>query len=263
MRGMFEAIFKKTRRLIISGLPAGRVGINTKGDVTKYFDKKVENEIIFEIKKHVKFRACIISEEIKNPFIINPHAKTGLHYIVIDPVDGSDNYLARVPFVATAIAVFDDKLRPVYSFVGNYYTGDFIYADKKAAFFNSKKFKGPFIRPPKDLLILTVSKTKTKNPAKFMALADKFDIVRSFGATAGEMLLVAKGEAKAFVDVRGSLTLENFAPYFLIARHAGLKMTDHTGRDIKLTSLSMKKGYKLIFARRSFLDKITAETRLI
>jgi fructose-1,6-bisphosphatase/inositol monophosphatase family enzyme len=77
------------------------------------------------------------------------------------------------------------------------------------------------------------------------------------------MLLVAKGEAKAFVDVRGTLTLENFAPYFLIARHAGLKITDHAGKDLRLESLSMKKGYKLIFAQKPFLKKIIAETRLI
>lgn len=263
MKGALEAIFKKTRRLILSGLPAGRIGINVKGDVTKYFDKKVENVIISEIKKHIRFRACIISEEIKNPFIINSRARTPLHYIVIDPVDGSDNYLARVPFVAVAIAVFDDRLQPVYSFAGNYYTGDSIYADRKAAFFNSKKFRGPFIRPPKELLVLTVSKTRTKKPGRFMALANKFDIVRSFGATAGEMLLVAKGEAKAFVDVRGTLTLENFAPYFLIARHAGLKMTDHTGKDLKPGSLSMKKGYKIVFSQKSFLNRIVSETRLI
>jgi fructose-1,6-bisphosphatase/inositol monophosphatase family enzyme len=285
MQRLFGSIYKKTRRLILHGMPATRIGINTKGDVTKYFDKHTENVIISELKKHVKFKARIISEELKKPIIINPdktdmrraqRVSTGrtrrtqcvstekpMHYIIIDPVDGSDNYLARVPFVAIAIAVFDEKLQPVYSLAGNYYTGDFIYADREAAYFNGRRIRKPFIKPPKDLLILTVSKTKTKKPEKFMELANKFNIVRSFGATAGEMLLVVKGEAKAFVDVRGSLTLENFAPYFLIAKHAGLRMTDENGREMKLKSLSMKKGYKMVFAQPAFLKKIVKLTALM
>jgi fructose-1,6-bisphosphatase/inositol monophosphatase family enzyme len=263
MRVLFGQVFKKARHLILAGLPAGRVGINNKGDVTKFFDKRIENLIISQIRKHVKFRARIISEELQNPLLINPTARTALNYIVIDPVDGSDNYLAGTHFVALAIAVFDENLKPLYSFAGNYYTGDYVYADTKALYFNGKKIKKPFIKPPKELLLLAVSDTKAKKPSGFMSLINEFDIIRSFGATAGELLYVVKGEAKAFVDIRGKLTLENFAPFFLVAEHAGLKMTDEKGKSMKLTSLSMTRGYKLVFSQPEYLKKIIKRTARI
>ncbi len=260
MRKVFESIFRAAQSKILRGLPSRPIGKNQKGDIIKYFDKHIENLIISSLKKNIKFRAQIISEEIDKPFIMNPKAKTELYYIIIDPVDGSDNYLAGTHFAALAIAVFDENLEPVYSLAGNYYSGDYIYADKKAAYFNDKKFKKPFIGPARELLMLTVSKTKLKKPSNLLALINAFDIVRSFGATVGEMIYVAKGEAKAFVDIRGRLTLENFAPFFLIARHLGLKMTDEKGKDMKLKSLSMKKGYKMVFSQPKFLKKIIKYT---
>lgn len=263
MKRFYYGLFSGLRREILAGLPAGKTGINSKGDVTKYFDKHTESVIIRALKKHVKFRAEIISEELKKPLLINPGAKTGKHYIIIDPVDGSDNYLAGTHFAALAIAVFDDNLNPVHSFAGNYYSGDSMYADSRALYFNGKKIKRPFAKPPKELLLLAVSDTKPKKPAEFMALVNEFDIIRSFGATAGEMLYVVKGEAKAFVDIRGKLTLENFAPFFLAARHAGLKMTDEKGRPFTLKSLSMTKGYKLVFSHPAYLKKIVKHTARI
>jgi fructose-1,6-bisphosphatase/inositol monophosphatase family enzyme len=263
MINIFKKIFLVTRKAIIAGMSSARTGINAKGDITKYFDKHTENLIISELKQTVRFRAQIISEELKKPLFINSDVKTGMYSIIIDPVDGSDNYLAGTHFVAVAIAVFDEKLRPVYSFAGNYYTGDYVYADKKALYFNGRKIRKPFIKPPKELLLLAVTDTRPKKPAEFMSLVNEFDIIRSFGATAGELLYVVKGEAKAFVDIRGKLTLENFAPFFLIAKHAGLKMTDEKGKDMKLTSLSMTKGYKIIFSQPAYLRKIIRHTASI
>ena len=263
MRRLFKSVFNKTRRLILKGMPATRVGKNAKGDITKYFDKHTENLIISELKRNIKFKAQIISEELKKPFLINPSAKTRMRYIIIDPVDGSDNYLAGTHFVAVAIAVFDAELKPVYSFAGNYYTGDCVYADAKALYFNDRKIRKPFIRPPKELLLLAVTDITAKRPAEFMSLVREFDIIRSFGATVGELLYVVKGEAKAFVDIRGKLTLENFAPFFLVARHAGIIMTDEKGRDIKLSSLSLTKEYKLVFSQPAFLKKILKHTGCI
>jgi fructose-1,6-bisphosphatase/inositol monophosphatase family enzyme len=261
MKSFFRRLFNTLSARILAGMPAEKTGINAKGDVTKFFDKHTENLIISALKKNVEFRAQVISEELDKPLVINPRASTGMHYIIIDPVDGSDNYMAKTPFVAVAVAVFDEKLRPKYSFAGNYYTCDWVYADRQGVAFNGKRIRKPFLNPPKELLILAVSDTKPKKPSEFMALVNEFDIVRSFGATAGEMLYVVKGEAKAFADLRGKLTLENFAPYFLIAEKLGLKMTDENGSDMALKSLSMTKGYKLVFSQPEYLKKITRHTR--
>ncbi|HRU38505.1 MAG TPA: inositol monophosphatase family protein, partial [Candidatus Goldiibacteriota bacterium] len=234
-----------------------RVGVNPKGDVTKYFDSRINGLIIGKLRKKTPVNLRIVSEELSENPLITVRKCAPYYSIIIDPVDGSDNYMAKTPFVAMALAVFDDKLRPVCSFAGNYYTSDTMYADTKAVYFNGNRIKRPFRKPAKDLLLLSVSVTRPKYPKKFISVINEFDIVRSFGATAGEMLYVVKGEASAFVDMRGKLTLENFAPFFLAAKHLGLELTDEKGRAIELRSLSLTKGYKLVFAAPAALKKIT------
>jgi myo-inositol-1(or 4)-monophosphatase len=73
--------------------------------------------------------------------------------------------------------------------------------------------------------------------------------IRALGATAGEMLLVARGDVDAFIDIRDKLTLENFAPFFLIAKHTDSILTDEKGQKIKINDLSLSKGYNIIFSK--------------
>nr|MBP7791963.1 hypothetical protein [Candidatus Goldiibacteriota bacterium] len=169
-------------------------------------------------------------------------------------VDGSDNYSADIPFVCMGISIFNDRKQPFYSFVGNYFSGDWIYADKNGLISNNdylqRKTKW------KRILIFTFSKINLKKIGNLQKLITSFDVIRSMGATIGEMMLVAKGSAEAFVDVRGKLTLENFAPFFLIAKHQNLKLTNEKGREITLKNFSLTKKYKIIFTGNKMIKQL-------
>jgi len=251
---ILSGIFNECRRYVLNGLSKKRAEKNKKGDITKYFDKYIENLIILRLKEKCKLKAEILSEELHEKILINKKFLGKNNYIIIDPVDGSDNYVAGIPFVCMGISIFDNKKIPIYSFVGNYYSGDWIYADKKKVVFSSKNFTQK--QKDKKILIYTFSKLKLSNIKHLEKLINSFDIIRSLGATIGEMILVVKGSAAAFVDIRGKLTLENFAPFFLISKHLGLKLTDAKGQDIVLNNFSMTQRHNIIFAKCKVLKKI-------
>ncbi|MCX7698136.1 MAG: hypothetical protein N2114_01555 [Candidatus Goldbacteria bacterium] len=246
-------IFIECRSYILKGLSAKTLIRNKKGDLTKYFDKFIENKIITELKNKCPLKAQIISEELSKSVKINKSKSGNYNYIIIDPVDGSDNYTIKIPFVCMGISIFDDKFNPIYSFVGNYYSCDWIYADENKIVFN-KKYKHNYDERNKKLLIFTFSKLKLN--MKMQNLLTKFDIIRSLGATIGEMMLVAMNRAEAFIDIRGKLTFENFAPFFLIAKHTSLKLVNEKGEEIKLKNFSLTKKYKIIFTNEKNLKSI-------
>jgi len=245
MEKVFLRLFKALSKKIIKGLSARPLSKNTKGDITKYFDRYVENYVIKYLKKNMKFRAKIVSEELKKHPVINSKAKTPLYTIIIDPVDGSDNYVKKIPFVCFGLAVFDENMEPVYSFAGNYYTGDYFYADKKRV-----KIKGKAKNPGKKTAIFTFSKVKPSMGSTALKFVNKWEITRSLGATIGEMLLVLQGKAEVFADLRARLTLENFAPFFIAVRHGLAVMNDDKGKPVKIKGLSLSRGYKVIFKRK-------------
>jgi len=248
---IFLKLFKYLKRYILKGISKKRIGINSKGQITKFFDKFIEDKIIFYFKKNLKINAEIISEELSQNIIINSKIKGKKHFIIIDPVDGSDNYIFNIPFVCLAIAIFDEKLNPVFSFVGNYFSGDYVVADKNKIEF-SKKEKS---QDTETVLFLTFSGIKKQKFKKFEKILSMFKHIRSLGATAGEMLLVARGDIDAFIDMRNKLTLENFAPFFLIAEKTGAQLTDENGEKIKIKNLSLAKGYNIIFSKNKNIHK--------
>ncbi len=251
MEKLFKGIFFALKKKIIKGLSSRPVGVNNKGDVTKYFDRYCEKFIIGKLRKS-GIKAVIISEELPGPMTINPLKKSPLYYCIIDPVDGSDNYLSGVPFVCLGIAVFDENMEPVYSMAANYYTGDWFYADKKALKLNGKKFIKKPASKVNGLIYFAFHNTSVKVGEKFnSAFLQGPDKARSMGSTIGEIMTVIKGGARSFIDVRDGLTPENFAPFFLIAKHANCPFSDAYGRHFFLRSGSLTEVYNVVFSNNA------------
>ncbi len=248
---IFFNLFKYLKKYILRGISKKEIGKNSKGQITKFFDKFIENKIIFFLKKNLKIKAEIISEELTRNVIINNKTKGKKYFIIIDPVDGSDNYILNIPFVCLAIAIFDENLNPVFSFAGNYFSGDYIIADKNKIEINKKRV-GKYTESTLFFIFSGIKKQKLKNFEKIFSI---FKHIRALGATAGEMLLVARGDIDAFIDIRNKLTLENFAPYFLIAEKTGAQLTDENGKKIEIKDLSLEKGYNIIFSKNKNIQK--------
>ena len=248
---LFVKLFKNLRGIILKGISKKAIKKNSKGQVTKYFDKFIENQIISYLRKNLKIKVEIVSEELNKNIIINENNQGEKFYIIIDPVDGSDNYVFNIPFVCLGISIFNEKKEPVFSFVGNYYTGEYIFADNKKIVFhlnnNSKIKKGG--------AFFIMSKIDSKYINTLKNVVENFENIRAIGATIGEMMLVASGFMDCFIDIRGRLTLENFAPFFLIAKHTKSVLSDRQGNEIKLKTFSLTKKYSIIFSKNEKIHK--------
>jgi fructose-1,6-bisphosphatase/inositol monophosphatase family enzyme len=255
MEKLLSGIFFALRKSILKGLSPKAIGVNNKGDVTKYFDRYCEKFIIGKLRAS-GLKAVIISEELPEPITINPQKKFPFYYCIIDPVDGSDNYLSGVPFVCLGIALFDENMEPVYSLAANYYTGDWFYADRKTLKLNGRKFIEKPVAKINGLIYFAFHNTSIKVDGVFNRLflqgADK---ARSMGSTIGEIMTVIKGGAKSFIDIRDGLTPENFAPFFLIARHLRGAFTNEHGKEFKLRNLKLTETYNVIFSNTAEIHK--------
>ncbi len=241
MHEKFLGLFKNISERIKNGISCRPVGKNSKGQITKYFDKSVENQIISFLKKNFKYPAVIISEERKKS-VCNPG--TGKNYtIIVDPVDGSDNYVNGVPFVCMGLAVFSPYGRPFMSFCGNYYSGEYFYADSKCFYEGFKR-----VENKEQSLLFTFSKTSGEVCMKLPEIIENYKNVRSYGATVGELILVLKGSFSAFVDIRGTLTLENFAPFFIAEMHGKMKLQSPDGGKINVPDYDLSRGYRILAA---------------
>jgi len=242
-----ERLFKLLKGKLLRGLSKEGRGKNIKGDTTAYFDRHIEETAIDFIKKNSKYGAVIISEEQKKPRLTGRSRPADRKIIIMDPVDGSDNYIKDIPFVSFGIGVLNADMTPYLGFAGNYYSGAAMYCGPEGYYYSGAGSGG--VKKNKRTIFFTFSGLKPGDIKRAAALLPGYETVRSMGATIAELMCVTGGAAEAFIDIRGKLTLENFAPFFKCAREKKIFMCGLDGREIVPGNLSMKKGYKLVGAR--------------
>ena len=123
--------------LIKQGRPLSKIaiGIGASGDKTYPIDRVAEEIIISGLEKSGE-SLTIVSEESGVKDI-----KGGGKKVLIDPIDGSKNAIAGIPFYCTSIAVADgDTIGDVeLAYVVNLINGDEFWAEKdKGAFLNGE-----------------------------------------------------------------------------------------------------------------------------
>ena len=198
------------------------LGVGAGGDAMKPMDLAAEKAIIDTLNLHnVSF--TLISEESGIKQFGTSAEKC---FVTVDPVDGSTNFMHRLPFYACSIAVSDKpQLADVYAGL----VADLFHDVTYTAFLGKGAFRdGKKIEPSKTasldeaLIGLDLNTYKVKEVApKVTALIEKTKHIRHFGANALELCYVADGSTDAFVDLRGKLRTTDVAASFLIIKEAG------------------------------------------
>lgn len=193
------------------------------GTPTQYIDKIAE-DIVLEI---IDGKAHILSEEAG--FIEGKDE----HVFIVDPIDGTRNAIHGIPFYCVSIAIGKKRLKDVkYALVRNIPTGDTFTAEKgKGAFLNGKRiYVDSAISDPMFSLVLGESGNKKTWGCVHMKS------IRSLGAAALEMCLVASGAIHAYFMAKESLRVTDFAAGALIVREAGGEVYDASGEilDVEL-----------------------------
>ena len=225
------------------------VGTGAAGDKTFAIDILAE-EIVVAGLKALQEPLTIVSEEMG---LIE--LQGGGTRVVVDPIDGSKNAVAGIPFFCTSIAVSDgDILGKVrLSYVINLSNGDEFWAEAgSGAWLNGKR-----LRTQDDELLSLVS-YEAQVPAKdipaLMPLLSQARKTRCLGATALDLAYLASGASSIFVTPSLSRSFD-FAGGWLLAKEAGAIITDITGEDIENVPLDLKKSSSLLAAGNKALHK--------
>lgn len=232
-------VYQQIRNMRVRGEKPGERGAG--GDLTYPVDKTAEDIIIGHLKS-LNEPFSIISEEAG---IFNINGGTG-KTAVIDPIDGSRNASAGVPFYGTSIAVATGEcIKDIkYGYIINLVNGDEFWAEKgKGAFMNGERVR---TQDDEEMgLISFEAQTPSTDYNKILPVIRKGRKTRCLGAVALDLAYLASGAISVFVNAAHSRSFDYAAGYLLV-KEAGGVFTDMEGRDIGEEKLGLKRGATLL-----------------
>ena len=191
---------------------------------TKKIDQLAEDCIVSYLKENPLCSLLISEEAGKVAF----NGETGT--IFLDPVDGTFNALAGIPFYALSIAYSEGGVVQ-QAFVQNLSSGETFTAVRgKFSRCNGKPIRVSEVSNL-DECAMSVYGRKF-DPTRAMQLGQKIRRWRLLGASALELCYVGCGRIDGFVDLRGTLRVTDAAAGMLICTEAGGKVSDLDGKKI-------------------------------
>jgi myo-inositol-1(or 4)-monophosphatase len=220
-RGVSEAITP------LLGTPgAGRkTGIGADGTPTKLIDQIAEDSVKEYLQLHPICSRLISEEAGKLEF----DGEKGT--IFLDPIDGTYNAVAGIPFFALSIALARDEGIEA-AFVRDLASGETFTALKgRGAFLDGKQVRASGInRLDKSALSIY---GRTFDPGRMLTLGQKVRRWRLLGASALELAYVGCGRIDGFIDLRGTLRVTDAAAGMLICTEAGGRVSDLDGSPLE------------------------------
>ncbi len=215
---------------------------NASGDFTKVFDKGAE-DIIIEALKRIDRCSLIVSEESG---VVETCSEGWKWVFVIDPVDGSVNYEALIPWVSVSIAVAPYRegvtLKDVvYAVVVDVFrkTAYEYFKDEGVLINGSQPVRR--VKPPNVVLGYFETPEAYAIVPKYWRVRGSRAALRSLGSAALDIIYVGLGRAEAFVDIRAKLRNVDVAAALKIAEALNAKATLCSGEsvnNIPLTHIS-------------------------
>jgi myo-inositol-1(or 4)-monophosphatase len=201
---------------------AGTGSRNAKGDDVKHFDL-VANEAVLVVLKELQLSLVVDSEE-SGPLEIG--SGTPRHRLVLDPVDGSDNWARGLPLSALSCAVLpiDAPLHPDWveaALVGPLEQDTPLIAIKGSGAWRGKeRLETSRVGNIAEAMISVELNHHSPSPglARLMEAAGG---VRCYGCASRAVSLVAEGASDAHVDARRRLTAESYLAAARLVIEAG------------------------------------------
>ena len=247
-----DTVTKNVRELPTEFLGHEEVGMGASGSATSKIDKFAE-DIIIDFIKHEKIRMNILSEEAG--FIDLKGEKT----LVIDPVDGTANYHARIPFYSVSLAVGNSRMSDVtHGLVENIVNGDTYYAEKgKGAWLNGEKIRTRRFKRGGALFLAYVGISTDPLTWKVVEVPRR---VRSLGCASLEMCHVALGKADGYYfncdDYKKRMRIVDIAASALVLREAGGEVFDLKGNVLDMEFTLDKRANFLALGDKSIKEMI-------
>lgn len=193
----------KAKSILVLEEPSDRVvGVNPWGDLSKEFDIRIEEALVSCLKDELR-DIVIVGEERG----IQSYGERKL-IAMIDPVDGSRNYEADIPWSAISIAIANGKkdspkLGDVFFALLAEISRNRIYIYREGIV----KAIGTDIkrrRDPKNIVLGYFDSYESfKALELYIKNCEGFKVLRILGSAALDIVSVALGNAEVFIDIRG------------------------------------------------------------
>jgi len=222
-------------------------------DLVSYVDKEAEKKIVNALSKILP-EAGFITEEGTN------NTKAERYNWVIDPLDGTTNFIHGVPFFAVSIALMEYG-EVILGVVYEVNRHECFYAKKGGgAFCNDTRIK---VSPAPDLSASLIAtgfpyynfELIDKYLAALKSLMQKTHGLRRFGSAATDLCYVAAGRIEGFFEY--NLNSFDVAAGALIVQEAGGIVTDFSGGD------NFVFGREIIASNGKIHDEFTMELKSI
>ncbi len=226
---MIMACEKASKSLIRDFGEIEKLQVSIKGpsDFVSSADKKVEKTLISELKKS-RSNYSILSEEIGEIKSENSEYRW-----IIDPIDGTLNFLHGIPHFAISLAL-EKKNEIVCGVIYDPIKNEMFFAEKeKGAYVNNQRIRVSSRKKLKDCMIFTGGPTFKSNERE-LALDEYRKIsrflpspIRKMGSAALDVAYVAAGRADGFLQ--RNLNYWDIAAGIIIVKEAGGFITDYSG----------------------------------
>lgn len=229
-------LFETVSNVVTGPPPAGAeaLGHNAKGDQVKWFDLAADRAVAAYLAEHFPEPVELLSEEGEPRRFGRGEPQFTL---VLDPVDGSENFARGLPPSGMAVAVIPYG-QPVAvetvqtALVGNLATGQVWAAGRgQGAFLNGQPVQTSRVTTIEQAFI-NVDLNNAPLSAQMAGLPAQVRGIRSGGAATLDLARVANGTFDAHLDVRDLLTPENFLAPALIISEAGGVVTGRFGEPL-------------------------------
>ncbi|AMB98849.1 hypothetical protein AWM75_02055 [Aerococcus urinaehominis] len=167
---------------------------------------------------------------------------------LIDPIDGTANFVKQAENYATMIAYFS-KGQPILSYIYDIYRDDLYWARQgQGVYLNDEKMPIPENLSLQDSLV-GISPRHVKGKAYFSYLLDQAFDIRNYGCSSLDGISVIKGQYGAFINPGAGPW--DYSPLILMAQEQGLHFSRLDGTQPDITQPS-----NFIIASQSCYDEL-------
>jgi len=241
---MVNAVRKVGQSLVHDFREVANLQISEKGpgDFVSNADLYSEKKLI-ELLKAARPDYGIISEECGEI----PPVDGCDYYFVMDPIDGTNNFIHAIPMFAISLALMH-KGKILAGVIYNPVTNELYYAEKgKGAFVmtptGNVRLRVSGRRQLKYCLLATNGYAGERSQKCLKDIAKSFASARYLGSGALSMAMVAAGQVDAQIEIR--FHIWDIAAGYLLVQEAGGKVSDFSGRtdlDSIVSSCTMLAG---------------------
>ena len=220
--GRLLTLHRQVRSAVAKSDRAGTGSKNAKDDDVKLFDLAA-NDAALDVLREFQQPLIVDSEEGQRREI---GSGTPRHLLVLDPVDGSDNWGRGLPLSAVSVAVLptDSPITPArvcWAMVGDLRERLPLTAHRgNGGYHGSRRICTSGVQTL-STAFLSCELNHFDPPPSVGKLLQRARGVRAYGCASQAMTMVATGALDVHVDLRSRLTPENFLAAALILEESG------------------------------------------